>query len=331
MCHIRLSPTALMKCLAAAMTLSLSGCVYDYPPKECFMTASVEVRFDWSLADGSPLPDGMGVMMYPGVSPDYFRFDMPPEGAEISLKDNTYSVISYNNDSSDILFRDDDGFGRFKAVTASAQLSDGRAEIATGQRLPASGSEPPRPRGAESEPVRREPDMLFAAAREGFTVPPPMQADGATIMRLQPRPMTVRYSVTVDEVENIMSVASASIAISGQSEGILLSGPQRLPQKVTVPGTVVSGTINSLSGEILTFGVPDGEVATTLSLYVWLRDGSKMAFEFPVSDQIEPHRNDTHISLRVKGVRLPQVSAGSGTGMEVDVDEWESVFIELST
>ena len=45
------------------------------------MTASVEVRFDWSLADGSPLPDGMGVMMYPGVSPDYFRFDMPPEGA----------------------------------------------------------------------------------------------------------------------------------------------------------------------------------------------------------------------------------------------------------
>ena len=94
---------------------------------------------------------------------------------------------------------------------------------------------------------------------------------------------------------------------------------------------MVSGTINSLSGEILTFGVPDGEVATTLSLYVWLRDGSKMAFEFPVSDQIEPHRNDTHISLRVKGVRLPQVSAGSGTGMEVDVDEWESVFIELST
>ena len=72
------------------MTLSLSGCVYDYPPEECFMTASVEVRFDWSLADGSPLPDGMGVMMYPGVSPDYFRFDMPPEGAEISLKGNTY-------------------------------------------------------------------------------------------------------------------------------------------------------------------------------------------------------------------------------------------------
>jgi len=63
------------------MTLSLSGCVYDYPPEECFKTASVEVRFDWSLADGSPLPDGMGVMMYPGVSPDYFRFYMPPEGA----------------------------------------------------------------------------------------------------------------------------------------------------------------------------------------------------------------------------------------------------------
>ncbi len=70
MCHIRLMrPTALIKCLMAAMTLlSLSGCVYDYPPEECFMTASVEVRFDWSLADGSPLPDGMGVMMYPSQS-----------------------------------------------------------------------------------------------------------------------------------------------------------------------------------------------------------------------------------------------------------------------
>ncbi len=66
--------------------------------------------------------------------------------------------------------------------------------------------------------MRREPDMLFAAAREGFTVLP-LQTDGALIMTLQPRPMTVRYSVTVDEVENIMSVASAStLAISGQSE-----------------------------------------------------------------------------------------------------------------
>ena len=120
----------------------------DYPPEECFMTASVEcgVRTG-AWPSGSPLPDGMGVMMYPGVSPDYFRFDMPPEGAEISLKGNTYlgNIVQQMR-----LFRHIVPGRRrlrsFQGCDSLGTTSDGRAEIATGLRLPASGSEPRVPR-----------------------------------------------------------------------------------------------------------------------------------------------------------------------------------------
>ena len=54
-------------------------------------------------------------------------------------------------------------------------------------------------------------------------------------------------------------------------------------------------------------------------------------FEFGVADFISdaPDPLDVHIS--VKGVSLPSVEGGSGSGMDVGVDNWDIIDIELST
>ncbi len=76
MCHIRFMSYRSYEMLAAAMTLSPANAYMIILRKNVSKTASVEVSSTgaWPTAHHS---GRMGVMMYPGVSPDYFRFDMP--------------------------------------------------------------------------------------------------------------------------------------------------------------------------------------------------------------------------------------------------------------
>ena len=222
-----------------------------------------------------------------------------------------------------IRFFDDKSLSGFYVSTSEGNLSDG---ITVSRGV----AQPPRPYAASGERVLTQPEMFWVSVVRDVEVPsltpPPDTLD------MSPLPVVARYEVTVDDIENLSSAFAYSMSISGLAAGFRFDTFSRLDEKVIVPGPLEKRSSTSIAGSLLTFGMPERLPHTSvLSLYFWLRDGSKLMFEFGVADFISdaPDPLDVHIS--VKGVSLPSVEGGSGSGMDVGVDNWDIIDIELST
>lgn len=314
--------------MAAAMmatALLLTGCVKEYPDDCWPRQAQVRVDFDWSETDARP--EGMGVLFYPADGGDYQRHDFGSGGGRATVAPGVYSLIAFNNDTQSVVFTGDESFESLTAMTRPGQLTDGLSFAYT-------GPQPPRDAGSAGEPVTVQPDMLTVAVAADETISRNYLTDGMgpqTIV-MTPRQAVTRYHVTVTGVENSSSLSAVSMALTGQAPGINMSTMTPVEGRVTVPGSLTVTPDGTLGGQMLTFGLPDtGAVTTRLIVYAWLRDNSKMVFSWDVAAQVGPQRGRRDITISVSGMKLPVVSGGTGGGMDVGVDNWDTIDIELST
>lgn len=309
--------------------LLLAACGHEY---ECWCvcgpddgTPRLTVTYDWSGADAQTLPEGMTLSFYPVDGSDYWLYGLPPAGGEVPLPEGMYDAVSYNSDTEDVVIRGSSSLSTLEAVTLPGRLTDGLSEAYTGPQPPSRDN---------GEPICRQPDMMWLADSAGVEMPPPPHASAAVTLR--PRPIVCRYTVIIDNVANLPSASGMSISLSGLAEGYMLAQGTRAGGAVTMPGSIASASATSIAGRMLTFGPAPDRPANMLSLYVWLRDGSKREYRWDVSDQIE-HPADGHtLTIHLSGVELPDVQGpqpptGPGGGMNVDVDNWETVDINLST
>lgn len=321
----------LLKSVFVGVLLSFEGCIFEYPDPSCFddVSGSLVVRYDWNEASAyTPAghyrdPDGMAVLLYPPEADDYWRFDIPSAGGGIDAREGLYTVVSFNNDTGNIRFFDDKSLSDFYVSTSEGNLSDG---ITVSRGV----AQPPRPYAAFGERVLTQPEMFWVSVVRDVEVPsltpPPDTLD------MSPLPVVARYEVTVDDIENLSSAFAYSMSISGLAAGFRFDTFSRLDEKVIVPGSLAKRSSTSIAGSLLTFGMPEKLPHTSvLSLYFWLRDGSKLMFEFGVADFISDAPNPLDVHISVKGVSLPSVEGGSGSGMDVGVDNWDIIDIELST
>lgn len=297
-----------------------TGCIFEYPGACPPASDDLHIIFDWSHAPQG-LPEGMGVYFYPLEGPGYWRYDLTPAGGHVAVPRNTYNLISYNNDTDAMLFEGTGSFTTAIVTTREGNLSDGASTHYI-------GPEPPAARDAADEPVRQQPNNLWVCSADNI------DATHATdSLVLTPRHAVATYRITVTDITNLESVSQMSLSLSGLSGGLTLSTVTPLTTAVTVPGSLTQASETSATGRMLTFGA--AATVNRLCLYFWLRDGQKKVVDFDVSAQIATAPDPMDVTIAVSGVELPKVETsggdtGSVPGIDVGVDDWDYVIIELS-
>lgn len=305
----------------------LAGCAHEYecwcpwPPDD---RGGLDVRYDWSLNTVWETPEGMSLLLYPEDGRDCWMFGFGPQGGYADAPHNLYDAVSYNSDTENAVIRGLESPSTLEAYTLPARLTDGLSEAYSG---------PQPPSRDDDVQVCRQPDMIWLSGSSDVDIP----ASGTpATLTLTPQPIVCRYTILIDGITNLTSASGMSVSLSGLAPGYMLGLGHRADGTATMPGSISTASATSIAGRMLTFGPAMTRQENTLCLYVWLRDGSKREYRWDVTDQID-HPADGHsLTIHISGLTLPEASgpkppSGSGGGMNVDVDSWETVDIELST
>lgn len=302
------------------MSICLSSCIFEYPPDDCLPPDNkVRVAFDWSGAPGAA-PEGMSVLFYPADGSPYWQYETATAGGEVSLPANRYNVISYNNDISSILFENQDNYQEAMVTTRVAHLTDGLSEDW-------SYSQPPRSGVSAAEPVMAQPDGIWVASEEDFS----NLAGNNEILTLRPRPFVAAYHVIVKDISNIESAFQAGMSVSGLVSGKYLCSGNPVEGSVTVPGELTRYSESGMQGIMKCFGRGSTAQTSELDIYFKLRDGTNKMFVFDITDIVDRAPDPMNVTIEVSGIALPKIETSSGSGLDVDLDEWDVVEIELST
>lgn len=309
---------SLLTLLAATCVLSLASCtLLAECDCDCDGDTKISVLFDWADQSAAK-PEGMSVLFYPLSGAPYWRYELHPDGGSLELPADTYHVVTYNNDTSVVLFENQNEFDRVLITCREAKISDGLSSDWK-------DSEPPLNADDLNQPILTPPDAVWAASHQDFFT-------SEQNLTLAPRKMTAIYTVKVGNVQHAESVYLTGMSISGLSAGRNLKTLQLIPYNVVMPCTLNRDDVSSFSGSMRVFGHIAGSSSCKLSLYFFLRDGSKKAFFFDVTDQIENAPDPYNVNIVVEGISLPEVDTSQpppGSGLDVGLDEWDIIDIEL--
>lgn len=300
--------------------LFMSGCGLD---NDDFLFTSTEgnvkIVMNWGTETATN-PEGMSVLFYPTDGSSYWRFEIENDRGNAKLPVGTYNVLSFNNDTSTILFENIDYYGKALITTNSALLSDG---------LSANwySSQPPTDSDDSSQNIITSPDMVWGANTYIYR-----RTGNTQTLTLYIQKLVAKYNVRIINVENFESVYQTGIAITGLSAGRYLSDMQLMKEIATIPGSLNNAGNGVFSGSINGFGHISGESKCSLWLYFNLRDGKKLAFQYDITSMIENAPDPFNVEILIDGVKLPEVETSApDSGLNVGLDEWDIVEIELST
>ncbi|MCM1094349.1 MAG: DUF5119 domain-containing protein [Lachnospiraceae bacterium] len=308
----------LLQCIA-------TGCVYDYStceePEPTGTTVSVSFDFPSSL----PAPEGMATLFYPMTGDsDYSRYDFRPSGGTVEINPGSYLTAVFNNDTESILFRGFSSLSSLEAYTRQGNVTDGLDRLY-------SGAMPPLGRVADL-PVVIQPDMLMCEAPAAAI---DIQPDTNTRIRFKPQQVVATYTITVNDISNLSSMRQGCLSLSGLCGNYLIGLSRKGDTVVTIPGSLKRDTNSSMTGKMLTFGYAPASASCLLRVYLWLRDGEKKVYEFDVTNQILNATDPLNVPITVGGITLPEIDddyPDSPDGsLGVNVDNWETIDIELST
>lgn len=288
-------------------------CTPDVPMRD------IEVIYDWRQAPGAS-PEGMAVLIYDVEAEGMpWRYDLRPAGGHIDVPQGTARAITYNNDTENLNFDNTDDFYSCKAVTHEGNLFDGLTEAWYGPE--------PEARADAGQRVLVQSDLLWLYSAETLAV------DGATTL-FSPVAVVARYSYSITDIKGLEGVDRMCAAVTGLAGEIYLAGAVKGDEAVTVPGALAKTGTASAAGAIRTWGCVDNPGSTCrLQLFFWLTDGKKYCYDFDVTRQVREAPDPLEVKITAGGIDLPEPEMpepGGDGGIGVDVDNWETVEIELS-
>lgn len=300
----------LFSCLAIAWVL-LSACehkelCYDHPH---FTT--VRVDFDWSRIDQEEMPEGMRVVFYPTDGGDSWIFDFPEgKGQTIELPQKEYQAVCYNYDTRGI---DWTGLDSYRELTAETQ----------------------KVVSPDSVTMRAVSGFLCSSALNSVVLKE--QPNGLeTVVLFQPQRNVCRYSYEIHGLRELSRVAALRAGLSGMGGSLNLAAdsiPEGLSETILFGGEVKDSLI---VGKFYTFGRSlKGEMSQNqFLLYVKSTAGKMYKLNADVTEQIRKvplkgHIGDVHLIIRLDFSIPNDKPDGPSSGFEVDVDEWEDIYIDI--
>lgn len=277
--------------------------------------ALVKVEYSWSPTEPFR-PEGMANIFYSTSRPHsgYWRYDCSPEGGATRLPADTYHVVSFNNDTENVIF---EGIESFEALTFST-LRENTNGIPDNQ-LPS----PP-------QKLFRQPDRMWSASECDVA----LGTDPSSSVILNPHRITCDYHLRVVEIGNLQSALRYYAAVSGLAGEYKMAVFSPAGDPVTMGGMMTPIDNSTIGVTITNFGLyPDTE-SVELSIYLWLADGSRKIYRYHIMEQIITAPDPHEVVIEVRGPELPEIKpgdnpGGSGSGIEVGVDDWDVIDIEL--
>lgn len=326
-------------CIALVLGAMTSSCVYEYPCC-CISDTGFTIVNDWTDCPDAH-PEGMAYLFFPDDGSPVWRFDFPGmEAGVVSMPEGNYKVISYNDDTSTILFDDKGGYDGYKAYCCDGDIL-GRS---VSQRYDGGAV----PQANASEPVKQCPDMMWGVAYCGFglqydylcylpegepgenSYDAPWTVSENMEIVMRQRPLVARYECRIEDVKNLGGVSRMCAAMSGMAGSLDIPSGRRGPDAVTLPFAVASSGVSTISGNFHTFGIPSGsEARNMLNLFVWLADGRRFNYEFDVSDQVRNAPDSMDVLIVVRGLTIEPSEEVGGGGFDVGVDDWETIVINI--
>lgn len=330
----------------------LSSCHYKDLDYEGVQWVEVNVVFDWTGPNATKAPAipaadkpgvGMTVLFYnlnsPAVEP--IRYDLPGRlGGTVRLYPGKWRAIAYNYDTETILYR---GMADITTLEAYTRISS----VEEGTQLSRSGM--PRADRTEDEDVILEPDPLWGAAGDVFTLTdddittPADVNPKRTTITLYPTTRVYEVTVTILNVPNLQYSNQFGAALSGLAPSVWME--TAVPGEGSVTQAFSGGPIDetTLQMRFRTFGhclhADQGDINPhILTIYVILSDGSKWYYTVDVTDQLHPtdgdpsgdDDDDDHtISIVVDGLPIPKPIV-NGSGFHPTIDGWQGVEIEVT-
>ena|GEM_PF-525210 len=315
---------------------TVSSCIYDgegYCPDRLAFT----IENDWHKCHDAA-PEGMAYIFFPDDNSEPWRFDFAGRNAgRVNMALGNYQFLSFNDDTSNVLFRNDDVYDSYEAYTSEKDLLGSIPQAERGVSLPRSSDE--RTVGC--------PDMMWGCAYGAFSLKydgvrfvasPTVQTGSPAIyspdfvLTATQRPLTARYTFRVEDIENLSGVKSMSAALSGMAASMLLASgaKESYPSTLSLNASVLDAS--TAGGEFCTFGIPDNPSAENiLSLFVVIKDGRRFCYQFDVTGQVRSAPDPMNVSIIVRGLEIEKPETGGNAGFDVAVDGWETVIVNISS
>ncbi len=304
--------------------LLLTAC--EHQQQLCFDHEShdrqpVNVVFDWSLHPEAK-PVTMSLVLFPDQPGHSLRYELKNrDGQEIMAPVGTYTAIAINSDSEAAEILVGDGIDDFEIRLRDAYDLQG---------LSMRSDAVPRAPGAESERMASQPDSMWRARVNNFTV---SSIDTERTLAMTPEEAVLHYSFEITGVKNLSGIVALSGTLSGMSGSLKASDGNISDEKVTIPFDLSPADETTIRGTVRTFGHcgvsrarSRGRAETHsphyFTLYAVLADGTRWYQTYDVSDQLKSNDSAT-TPITVDGLELPQVVMSGG--FQVDIDNWNTV------
>lgn len=332
----------LLKFLLLFFTSCLSSCIYEYD--NCPDKVSFTIVSEWSQSKKTeefsffPEPEGMSYVFFPDDGSPFWRFDFPGcDAGKVSMSVGDYKFLSFNDDTSNVLFRGEDTYFTYEAYTPETDLLCGIPSSQRGAGFPQ----------RYDECVVASPDMIWGCSYGSFILDYdglnyiPFASDKSDEIRFcspelvltaRQRPLTARYRYRIEHVENLAGVKYMSAALSGLAGSMLLASGKKgaYPSTVTMNASSVDDT--TIGGGMWTFGIPsEPTVKNFLSLFVVLKDGRRFCYDFDVTDQVRSASDPMNVVIVLRGLVLEVSEEGENSAFDVNVDGWITTVVNIKS
>lgn len=322
--------------LLSGLVLGLSSCNFIYEYDNCPPDNQLTIVNDWSAAPDAN-PEGMAYLFFPDDGAATWRFDFPGrEAGAVAIQHGAYSFLSYNDDTYNVRFKEDDGYTGYVAYTDAAE------RVAFNIAADTSATALPQRMALSEQPLVKCPDMMWGCsyphvdlAESLLTYITATDAEPVTssakVLTVHQRQLTARYSFIIHDVENLAGVKQMSALFGGLAGSLNLAtgAPGAYPS--ALPSKAVKASETSISGNFITFGLPlQPDTDNVLSLLVQLTDGRKFNYEFNVTDQVRRAPDPLNVLVEIRGLKLEESDPADSGAFDVNVDGWTTVVININ-
>lgn len=290
--------------------------VHPHNPEE-----SAKVIFDWQKAPDAE-PASMAVYFFSQKGGEALRYDFTDRaGGTVRIPNDTYDALCMNSDQSDIELRNTDRFETFEISTPTVSLLGGLSPLGI------SSDSAPRAEGTEEERVAAAPQALWCDYSGNLVFDTTNYPHTVT---LYPEEVICHYTIEIRNATNLKYTTGLSASISSLSGGFKPGAKQLSDELVTVPfDLTVEQDNTTLTGATAVFGhCASTQVKHQLIVYAVLSDESKWYYTYDVTDQIHSAPDPKNVHILLDGLPLPKPIVNGG-GLQPDVDEWQSVDIDI--
>ncbi len=307
--------------LSLPLLCSFGACQHKDLCFDHYHVNEVHIVFDWRNAPDA-LPESMASYFFGNEEYGTLRYIFQSkDGGLISMPEGYYSGLGMNSDDTDwARTRHIDNIDAFETYTDDATQTEAYG---------LSTRTVPRAPGTESERVAQTPGMLWTHRLDDVSVD---ASEGIQTITFYPKEAVCHYMVDISDVTNLENVDRAEIdgTLSGMAEGYNHGKDCPTDNHVTMTFTLAANTeAKTLHGEFLTFGESVSDSGThILTIYLYLRDGSKWYYTFDVTSQVHNALDPHHVHIILSGLPLPTPIDGGG-GLKPDVNDWQTENIDL--